>query len=250
MRLDIHAACDRGLLRRDNEDMVLAAGRFIRDGIFDVELEVRDGDILFFAVADGLGGAPAGEVASETALRFFDAQVGKLAPGLGLGDLRRFFQDLTAHAHGELRRAGDRNPRLRGMGTTLTGFLLYGGEWSWVNIGDSRAYLLGAEGPVRLSRDHSLREATGRPDAPSHILVNCLGGGSPDAYCDFGAVGGLSRTGGALLLSTDGLHDLLGDRRIGSITAENPLNPVPALVAAAKEAGGRDNISCLHLRAA
>ena len=54
MRLDIHAACDRGLLRRDNEERVLGAGRCIRDGILGVELEVRDGDSLFFAVAGGL----------------------------------------------------------------------------------------------------------------------------------------------------------------------------------------------------
>ncbi len=250
MLLSVHAACDRGLVRANNEDMILAAGRFLRDAVFDEILDTRDVRAPFFAVADGLGGAAAGEEASEAALRIFLAAVESLRPESGAEELKAFFSALTDAAHAALTRAGREDPRRRGMGTTLTAFLEYGGRWYWFNAGDSRAYLFRAGSLIQLSRDHSLREVTGRADIPSNILANCLGGGSAGARCDFAGVPGFPREGDALLLSSDGLHDLVGNGAMEAIIAGNSGNPVPALVEAAKDRGGRDNISCIYLKEA
>ena len=243
--MTVHAACDIGLVRSRNEDMLLAAGRLIRDAAADFEIDPDAGDPCFFAVADGLGGEAAGDIASETALRFYRDRVSRIPAGLSPRELRTLFSRLASEAHEAVCASGRED--LRGMGTTLTAFLLYAGGWFWVNIGDTRAWRYRGGRLERLSRDHTLREASGRPDIPSNILVNCLGGGAENVYCDFGDVPGFPGGDDALMLTSDGLHDLLGDEIIRSLVRGNPGNPVQALVGAAKRAGGGDNISCLYI---
>lgn len=246
MRVAVHAVSEVGHLREQNEDMILVVGDFIRDEEYRREI-VTDGDPpLFFAVADGLGGASAGEIASEQALRSFRDSVAASGSELRPELLYAFFDDATRKSHDLLVRAGRLNPRLRGMGTTLTGVLYLPSGWFWVNIGDTRVYTVRGGLLAQISRDHTLKELSGRPDIPSNILSNCLGGGA-DAYCDAGGLPGLSE-GNALLLTSDGIHDLLGNRRIGEIISDNPQDPVRPLVQAALDAGGRDNVSCLWIR--
>jgi protein phosphatase len=248
MKLIIHAACDVGLVREANEDMLLAGDVSIRDRVYHADIDSDTRPVWFFAVADGLGGEAAGEVAGETALEVFRNRVESLPSGLGTEDLRNFFTSVTEDAHRRLSEEGERDLSKRGMGTTLTGLLLYSGSWYWVNIGDTRLYRYGAGSLVQITRDHTMREVLNRPDIPSNYLANCLGGGVVDVYCDFGGVPGPDRAGDAFLLTSDGLHDLVGNTKMEAIIRARPEDPTEGLVTAAKAAGGSDNISCLFIK--
>lgn len=247
MRLGVYAACDPGLVRDRNEDMLLIQDMFVRDRYVEAEIDTDKNPLWFFAVADGLGGAAAGEVASELALRLYRDAVLSLEPALSAGKLRNFFTDLAREVHRILTETGEKDPAKRGMGTTLTGLLLYSGSWYWLNIGDSRAYRFRGRELSQLSRDHTLRELTGRADIPSNYLANCLGAGA-EAFCDFGVIPDFSSEVDRLLLSSDGLHDLIGNEHLESLLRTHPEDPVESLVEAAKAAGGRDNISCIYIK--
>jgi protein phosphatase len=247
MKLIIHAACDVGLLRTNNEDMLLVEDVYIRDRAYHGAIETGERPRWFFAAADGLGGEAAGEAASSAALEEFRRGVETLSPGLEARDLRAFFATLTERTHRRLTEEGERDPAERGMGTTLTGLLLYFGSWYWVHIGDTRLYRYADGALVRITRDHTMRELLNRPDIPSNYLANFLGGGVEEVYCDFGEAPGPDGEGDAFLLSSDGLHDLLGDPEIEAIIRRLPEDPTKGLVDAAKSVGGRDNISCLFI---
>lgn len=237
LRLAAHAATDVGRVRDGNEDSLFRG-------------------TTVFAVADGMGGHQAGEVASETALR----------PVAAL-DGQRFADEAEAiDALVEAIRAANRtvvakadaDPRLSGMGTTLTAATVLGSRLVVAHVGDSRAYLLSGDEPMsQLTTDHTLVEQLvqegrlSRDEIGSHpqrsVITRAIG---VDDDVEVDTFVTEVRPGDQVLLCSDGLSGVVKDDQIADILDEHEDGDEAcrALIAAANEAGGPDNITVVLLR--
>ncbi|WP_019339111.1 PP2C family protein-serine/threonine phosphatase [Stutzerimonas stutzeri] len=193
-----------------------------------------------WAIADGMGGHECGEVASTLALAALEQAI---EDGESL--------DAAVHLANQavLEAAID-----DGMGTTLVAAQFDGVDFKLAWVGDSRAYLVTANGIVQLSRDHSwvqmmidageLQPSDAREHAWRNIIMRCLGREEP---LEIGTCTG--RLGGdeLLLLCSDGLTSELTDAQIhaGCTFADTLENLVEYLIEQANSHGGRDNISCI-----
>lgn len=220
-----------GQVREHNEDSLVAGTRV-------------------FAVADGMGGHAAGEVASRIAVEVLTELEDH--PASRPEDVA----DALREANRRILRAQADHPELRGMGTTATGVTVVdpGGREHWVvfNVGDSRVYRVAENRMHQVTRDHSeVRELMDAglldPSEVSshplrHVITRSLGtdpGPEPEVWV-------LAPTPGEVfVVCSDGLSGELDDRNIMLLTRQNP-DPqaaADALVAAAVRAGGRDNVS-------
>jgi protein phosphatase len=232
LRVVEHAAfTDTGRQRRANEDAL-----FSRSPLF--------------AVADGMGGAKAGEIASRTAIDVI---------GLGVeeGVVRSRLVELVRRANRAVHDAQVRDVELTGMGTTVT--VAYVGEdaLTVAHVGDSRAYLQRGGTLRRLTDDHSLVEEMRRSgkltaeEAANHpqrsIITRALG---PDSSVEVDVREFKLEPGDVVLLCSDGLTGMVPEPRIGELIRDNARLDTAgrALIAAANAAGGRDNITVVLLR--
>ena len=199
-----------------------------------------------FAVADGMGGHAAGDVASETAVETLQ----KFAPtSANVEDLGQAVINANMAVIEESRKAG-----LEGMGTTMTAAVIEKSRIAIAHVGDSRAYLLHHGRLQQITRDHSLMAdmiEAGRitPEEARHhpnrsIITRALGSDpamQPDLY-DLTA-----SPGDRLLLCSDGLYSMVEDEQIQSILARtrDPQRCASALVNAAIAAGGLDNTTVI-----
>lgn len=204
-----------------------------------------------FAVADGMGGAQAGEVASRMAVEAFERVDEETAAPEDL--LRRTAQE----ANREIFELAQGDATHSGMGTTLTAALLHGDEISFGHVGDSRAYVF-REGKLRqITNDHSLVEELRRQgkltrdQAAEHpqrsVITRALG---PEPTVDVDTLTFSARPGDVFLLCSDGLTTMLDDEDVATIVAraENLQIAARRLVKAANERGGRDNITAVLFR--
>jgi PPM family protein phosphatase len=204
-----------------------------------------------FVVADGMGGAQAGEVASRIAAEAFDRDL----PESPESALRMVFQS----ANREIHEHAARDEAHAGMGTTLTAAIVDAGqdEVAIGHVGDSRAYRLRGTELRRLTQDHSLVEELRRKgqltdeQAEEHpqrsIITRALG---PEAEVEPDIHTEPARPGDIYLLCSDGLTTMLGEERITQILrAATGLDvAVRRLVDEANRAGGRDNITAVAFR--
>jgi serine/threonine protein phosphatase PrpC len=205
-----------------------------------------------FVVADGMGGARAGELASRLAVDTFR----ELAPVQGESSEDRLRRTILESNRRVLERAKD-DPATAGMGSTVTAALVDDGQVVLGHVGDSRAYLLRDGSLQQLSHDHSLvaeLERAGRltrEEAAVHpqrsVITRALGAG-PDLEVDTSVVA--LRDGDVVLLCSDGLSGLIGDPAIANlIGGDGPLSDaVRRLVRAANDAGGDDNVTAVAFR--
>ncbi len=248
--LSVGRRTDVGQQRRLNEDSLLTLH-------FAAVFRSVSVPVGVFAVADGMGGHTAGDLASQLAIRAIAQQavhdlLSPAAAGDPLPDARRWLvaavQAANQAVH-EQRITADTD-----MGTTLTLTLVVGDQVTIANVGDSRAYWLGPEGIVQLTTDHSFVErlvATGqitRDEAARHPQRNVIYrviGDRPQVEADL--FEHQLAPGEALLLCSDGLNGMLGDEQIAHIwrTSVSPQEACDRLVEAANEAGGEDNISVI-----
>jgi protein phosphatase len=203
-----------------------------------------------YVVADGMGGAQAGEVASRIAADAFDEDMGDGNPE----------EQLAGRAREANRRIFDlarEDASRSGMGTTLTGALLSSDEVSIVHVGDSRAYLFRDGELQRLTRDHSLVEELRRrgqltpeeaEDHPQRSIITRALGPEPDVELDVHTH--QARKGDVFLLCSDGLTSMIREERLGAILAETKTleEALDRLIEEANEAGGRDNITVVAFR--
>ena len=205
-----------------------------------------------FVVADGMGGAQAGEVASELAVRQFEGGLPDgVSPGAALADLIR-------RANAEIHRQSADDPDLAGMGTTVTAAYLDGDNVVVAHVGDSRAYLLRDGDLIRLTRDHSLvgelvaRGKLTEEQAETHpqrsVITRALG-----AYADVEVDTDVfpARAGDLFLLCSDGLTGMVHEPVLKPMLEDRSRSLQQtgrALIAAANEAGGRDNITVILFR--
>jgi protein phosphatase len=241
MRLSSFARTDVGRARSGNEDSHLR-GRTV------------------FAVADGLGGHRGGEVASAMVVE----------PLAGLDGQAFDDADQAAEAlEGAVRSAnrailqrGRSDPELRGMGTTVTAAAVAAGRvLQLAHVGDSRAYLLREDAPLRqLTIDHTVvaeaveRGLLTRRQAAVHpqrgVLTRAVGL-DPDVRVDLPDPLELA-AGDQVLLCSDGLTEVVDDDRIAALLAEHADgdDACGALIAAANRGGGPDNVTVVLLRVA
>ena len=205
-----------------------------------------------FVVADGMGGARAGEVASKAAA---DAFEGSLPGGPPEVVLRETIEAANREIH-ELARSDSSRA---GMGTTLTAAIIDPESEEVVigHVGDSRAYRLRHGRLEQLTRDHSLVEEMRRKgqltdeqasDHPQRSIITRALGPEPDVEVDLQTVP--ARPGDVFLLCSDGLTTMIDDSRITRILegATSMDAAVRSLVAEANRAGGRDNITAVAFR--
>jgi PPM family protein phosphatase len=204
-----------------------------------------------FAVADGMGGAQAGEVASRIAAESF-------APDEGWeGSPEGYLRSIAKGANERIHRLAQADSTRSGMGTTLTAALLDGDDVSLAHVGDSRAYRF-RDGHLKLlTSDHSLVEELRRQgrltdeqaeDHPQRSIITRALGPEPDVVVD--TMTYRARPGDVYLLCSDGLTTMIKEDRIAAILADADDLEAAAerLVEEANSAGGRDNITVVAFR--
>jgi len=205
-----------------------------------------------FAVADGMGGAQAGEVASATA-------VAALSDGLpaGAGTVEQRLALVVREANEQIHALSVADEDRAGMGTTLTAAYVGEGEVTIVHVGDSRCYRWRGGELERLTTDHSLVEELVRQgrlspeEAEEHpqrsIITRALG---PEAVVEPDALTVPARAGDVFLLCSDGLTSMVHEPDIAATLADAPTLRTAAanLVERANSAGGRDNITVVLFR--
>jgi PPM family protein phosphatase len=205
-----------------------------------------------FVVADGMGGAQAGEVASKAAAESFDRELPQAPP-------ERILRETIETANRAIHDRARNDPDLAGMGTTITAAIVdpEAEEVAIGHVGDSRAYRLRAGKLERLTRDHSLVEEMRRKgqltdaqaeDHPQRSIITRALGPEPEVEVDLQTVPAVA--GDVFLICSDGLTTMLGDeqiaRHLGRATSMQAA--VRALVDEANRAGGRDNITVVAFR--
>jgi PPM family protein phosphatase len=205
-----------------------------------------------FVVADGMGGAQAGEVASKTAAETFAGELPAAAP-------ERLLRETIEAANRRVHARAQSDSSLAGMGTTMTAAIvdLEAEEVAIGHVGDSRAYRLRGAKLERLTRDHSLVEEMRRKgqlteaqaeDHPQRSIITRALGPEPEVEVDVQTVP--AQAGDVFLICSDGLTTMLDDEHIARLLARatSMQAAVRALVDEANRAGGRDNITVLAFR--
>jgi len=229
MRVVAGVATDTGRVRDHNEDAYIV-------------------EPPLYAIADGMGGANAGEVASQLALET-------------IGEMQRAgettLDDEVREANRVVFARSGEDTKFAGMGTTVTAALASADALHLVHVGDSRAYLLRAGSLRQLTRDHTLVDRMvqageiSRDEADVHphrnVLIRALG---TEPKVDVEALDLGLLEGDQVLLCSDGLHDMVTESQISAIldvARGAPQDAAERLVRAANRAGGIDNITAIVL---
>jgi protein phosphatase len=199
-----------------------------------------------FAIADGMGGAQAGEVASRLAAAALKES------GANTGGEHRIY-DLIQEANRRVYARSSIDPNTSGMGTTITVALVENGNVAFGHVGDSRAYLIRDGRMEQVTEDHSLVNELmksgklSREEAETHpqrsVITRALGT-DPDVDADTFTIE--AKVGDVFLLCSDGLTDMVGEREIQELVERNRENldvALKSLVKAANRGGGEDNIT-------
>lgn len=261
---------DLGRVRKNNEDQFLVAEltkhlRVTQSSVDSVHTGTWSGGVMghLLVVADGMGGIAGGEVASGLAVETISWHVARTMPWFF-----RYQDGREKELEAELVRAVEKcdetvadagaASQFHRMGTTLTMAYVLWPRLYVVHAGDSRCYIHRSGKLVRMTKDHTvaqqavergiLTEEQAKTSPFGNALWNCIGGGTegvrPDVYHL------TLQPGDELLLCSDGLTRRLEDTDVQSILARSatPEAACDALIAAANEAGGQDNITVVVAR--
>jgi PPM family protein phosphatase len=272
-KMDCFGLTDAGRVRPNNEDQFLVADLNKSLLVHQTSLSHEDHTRLFggcqgqlLLVADGMGGHAAGQQASSIAVQglahyvlntmhwFFRLEEGREA------DLEVELKSALEECQQRLEAAAGARPERRGMGTTLTMAYLLWPRLYVVHAGDSRCYLLREGRLEQITTDHTMAQrlvdagalTAGEAQGSrwSHVLWNCVGGGSHELSADVYKVS--LQVGDTLLLCTDGLTKHVDDQEIAGLLGQDRSaeQTCRALVAAANAAGGSDNVTAVvaHFR--
>jgi serine/threonine protein phosphatase PrpC len=224
------ARSDRGLVRQNNQDAVYAGPRLL-------------------ALADGMGGHAAGEVASSLVITAL-AQLDEDQPG---DDLLGSLHDATVQGNAAITRHVAESPDLEGMGTTLTAILFAGSRLGLVHVGDSRAYQLRDGMLTQITKDDTFVQSLideGRiteEEAHTHpqrsLLLRAITGQDVDPSLTIRE----ARPGDRFLLCSDGLSGVVSDETLADTLQayRDPRECADRLIELALRGGGPDNITCI-----
>ena len=206
-----------------------------------------------FALADGMGGHPEGEVASQLALQTLAARFQREAK-TALADPLRFLHDAMVAGHHQLLRYATERSLIDTPRTTIVACVLQGQAAYWAHCGDSRLYLVRGGKLIARTRDHSYTELQ-QTLSPAvslgermnrNVLFTCLGSPGKPVVDTVGPL--LLQAGDRLLLCSDGLWSSVADTEIANQLSRNAISDaVPELVEQALRNGGpkSDNVSVL-----
>lgn len=215
-------------------------------------------------VADGMGGAPSGEIASRMAVDVISNYFNESAASTGAPFIGRYnddFTDIANHLGSAIRlanmaihEAARSNARWHGMGTTIVCALLHNRKLCIAHVGDSRLYLIRASNIEQLTDDHSVvaeqvkRELISREEAEQSEIKNILTrtvGTEAEVAVDLNELDLLGDD--MLVLCTDGLTNMVRDEEILSVVLaeQDPALASQRLVEMANAAGGQDNITAV-----
>jgi PPM family protein phosphatase len=231
LSLDYAALSDVGRVRRNNEDSAYAGPHLL-------------------LLADGMGGAAAGEVASAAAVQV----IRKLdKPGIVGEDMIEALAGAVHRANERLSELVEEDPEREGMGSTVTALMFDGEQLGLAHLGDSRAYRMRDGLLYQLSHDHTFVQSLvdegriSREEAFTHphrnLILRVLDG-RPDSDPDLEILD--VRAGDRLMLCSDGLPDYVSDEVIAASMADGtPDSVVVELITHALEAGSNDNVTCV-----
>lgn len=229
---------DQGLSRKNNEDSYLI-------------IENPAGSLLA-AVADGIGGSKAGEVASRIAVDTLKELFEKAEPFDKDYQVNEFIQNALNQANDIIYNLSHRDEKLKGMGTTVVGFIKTPKASYIFNVGDSRVYACYSDGFIQMSEDHSvLARMKSGSDFPStaiaaNTLTNALG-----VWKIFRIdINKIQPDYKRILLCSDGLSGYVDKKQIEKIIWNRnlpPKNKVDKLIDLANDAGGLDNCTVIVL---
>jgi protein phosphatase len=203
-----------------------------------------------FVIADGMGGAQAGEVASRLAITHFAEGL----PGEESDGAEQRLARAVHDANSEIHELSEADARRAGMGTTLTAAYVGRGHVAFAHVGDSRAYRLRGGELQRITEDHSLVEELLRQgrlteeEAEEHpqrsIITRALG---PESEVEVDTFSVPAADGDIFLICSDGLTSMVAEPALADILREAPdlATAAERLVDAALEAGGRDNVTVI-----
>ena len=238
--LRVAALTHVGLRRRSNEDCVAIGSRILSEPMDEPWLSVQNLDPpCACLVADGMGGHPAGEVASRAAIESMLSGLADVEPQAA--DMDALVREANRFLFTEMARC----PHWYGMGTTLAGIVTGPERVIAFNVGDSRIYRVEPGGVKQLSVDDSETVGSGMlfSRMPARVLNQCLGGFPDAAELDPHLVELPLVEGSRYLICSDGLHDMLSDADIARCLDPDPARTVATLFEAAMDEGGIDNIS-------
>ena len=245
-------ASDIGQIREHNEDHLLV-------GDLDTQQPVEVGEPWaatadrgpLIVVCDGMGGVEGGEVASELAAQVMWREMKRTPATRDPEVFARLLRRAVRVANHDVHAMARREPGLRGMGTTLSAAGVVGDRLVLATVGDSRAYVLRAGALVQVTQDQSLQSAllaaghtANEAASAGGAILQALGVGE-DVEPSLSIID--LRRGDRVLLCSDGLHSLVGDPALALLMSEphTVAEAVRLLVAAARAAGGPDNITAV-----
>jgi PPM family protein phosphatase len=262
IRVSVFGRTDLGRTRDHNEDTFLVAdlnAPQVLPSLTVAEHVIGPRGSLFM-VADGMGGAAAGEIASSMAAQqIFDhlAQVWSHDPDNSPAQFALRMREAVEHANSEIHGYAAEHPEVRGMGTTLTAAGVHGGQLYLAQVGDSRAYLIRGGNAFQLTKDQSftqrlidageLTEEEAETNARRNIILQALG---PDPRVKVVlSIQQLNR-GDVLVVCSDGLTGLVRKGEIAAVVAgeDNLAQVCDTLISLANERGGPDNITVVAAR--
>lgn len=248
LKVEVFGNTDRGNIRENNED--------------NYKIIVKE-DFYAFVVCDGMGGHNAGEVASSLAVKYFEDYVyqrGDFAITLGDGkqpsprDLLKVenLKEFINKTNYKIYKESILNENYFGMGTTFTGVFIYENIAKFVNVGDSRGYLIRDKNIFRVTKDHSflqqeidkgVSESEAKRYIPKNVITKALGI-KENVEGDIYEIELFDKD--KIVLVTDGVHDLLNDNEILKICKKYKIKvAVEKIINRAKKLGGFDNITVI-----
>jgi serine/threonine protein phosphatase PrpC len=262
VRVSVFGKTDLGLTRDHNEDTFLVAD--LSTGNASLHPAVREHEIgergSLFMVADGMGGAAAGEIASAMAADTIFRHLSTVWTDDEDHSASRFafrMREAVELANQEIYVYAREHPELRGMGTTVTAAGVYGDDLYLTQIGDSRGYLVRNGEAIQLTKDQSLMqrlvdageltEEEAEQSERRNIILQALG---PDPRVKVDLTHQTLRRGDTLIICSDGLSGLVKREEFGQMVEAHPdLSALcSALIDLANERGGPDNITVIAAR--
>jgi serine/threonine protein phosphatase PrpC len=262
VRVSVFGKTDLGRARDHNEDTFLVAD--LSTGNASLQPEVRCHEIgargSLFMVADGMGGAAAGELASAMASDLIYKHMATAWATDADASPERFafrMKEAVELANQQIHSYAYEHPDVRGMGTTVTAAGVNGGDLYLAQVGDSRAYLVRNGTAIQVTKDQSLMqrlvdageltEEEAEQSERRNIILQALG---PDPRVKVDLSHQVVRRGDTLLICSDGLSGLVKREEFGGMVATHPDLPslCTALIDLANERGGPDNITVVAAR--
>ena len=262
VRVSVFGKTDLGRTRDHNEDTFLVAD--LSTGNASLQPEVRNHQIgprgSLFMVADGMGGAAAGELASAMAADVIHRHMATAWAHEGNTAASRFafrMREAVELANAEIYGYAREHPEVRGMGTTVTAAGIFGNDLYLAQIGDSRAYLIRGSEAIQLTKDQSLMqrlvdageltEVEAEQSERRNIILQALG---PDPRVKVDLTHQPVRRGDTLILCSDGLSGLVRREEFAGLAQQHrdPQALCAALIDLANERGGPDNITVITAR--